>query len=118
MDRLFPDVDHASNEFQLLNMLECLLPKISTSPTIVARSPEGGGIMLRTGICLLSSSTLGVLYRQGEFTYSMCPSLKWYCLSALLISFFCFIATYLRAEKPSFRKIFSRHMIKSPAWKL
>ena len=74
--------------------------------------------MLRTGIFLLSSSSLGVLYRHAELAYSMLPLVKWLSLMGLMASLICFITIYLRAEMPNFRRTFVRRsdMIKSPVW--
>jgi hypothetical protein len=75
---------------------------------------------LRIGIYLLSTSSLGVLYRNADMTYSMHPALKWFCLGGLTISLICFVITYLRVQNPSLLKSFTQrvHMIKSPSWKL
>ena len=76
--------------------------------------------MLRTGIYLLSSSSMGVLYRNADMAYSMHPALKWTCLAGLTISFLCFVITYLKNQYPGFLKTLTRypHMIKSSAWKV
>jgi hypothetical protein len=75
--------------------------------------------MLKIGLLLLSSSSLGVLYRNTDYVYSMHPFLKWFCFFGLVSSLICFISVYVQAEWPSIRKNLSRpDMIKSPAWKL
>jgi hypothetical protein len=76
--------------------------------------------MLKTGISLLSASTIGVGYRIADLAYSMNPLLKWFCLFGLTIALSCFVATYISAEAPRLRKYLLRqpHMIKSSAWKL
>ncbi len=75
--------------------------------------------MLRTGIYLFSSSTLGFFYHCADLAYSMSPALRWFCLSGLFISLVCFVATYLGAYTPGALKAFARqpHMIKSTEWK-
>jgi hypothetical protein len=76
--------------------------------------------MIKTGILLLISSSLGVLYRQADLAYSALPSLRWFCFSGLLIAFTCFVATYVKYALPRRAKPIEPgpDMIKSPAWKL
>ena len=62
--------------------------------------------MLKTGIYLFSSASLGVLYRCADMPYAMLPLLKWFCFLGLSLSLFCFILTYVRFT-----------MIKSTEWK-
>ncbi len=64
--------------------------------------------MLKTGIYLLSSSSLGVLYRSYDFTYSTNPAIKWLSLAGLIISFVCFVLTYIRAQSPGTLKALVR----------
>ena len=75
--------------------------------------------MLRTGLWLLSSSSLGVLYRHVDLAYSTHSALKWVCLTGLATSLACFVLTYLRFQHPMRLNAFPRRpdMIKSPAWK-
>jgi hypothetical protein len=65
--------------------------------------------LLRTGIYLLTSSSIGVFYHQGHMEGSIHPALHWACMIGLAISLVCFIATYLKVMRP--------HMLKSEAWK-
>src|SRR4051812_30832927 len=51
---------------------------------------RGGHQMLKLGLYLLSTSTVGVLYRVGDFAYSMNPFLKMYCEFGLSVSLLCF----------------------------
>ena len=76
--------------------------------------------MLKTGIYLLTSSSIGVLYRNGDYVYSMHPYIKYACFMGLIFAFACFVVTYLQYEVPHLRKLFTRRieMLKSPAWKL
>ena len=75
--------------------------------------------MIKTGITLLSTSSLGVLYRTADLAYSMNLALKWFCLIGLSLALACFAAVYLQAEIPKLRKRTRRSpdMIKSPEWK-
>lgn len=75
--------------------------------------------MLKTGIALLTVSSLGVLSRSADLAFSAGPYIKFLCLSGLSISFVCFIATYCKVEHPRFCKRVARpaQMIKSSAWK-
>ena len=62
--------------------------------------------MLKTGIYLLSSSSLGVLYRTSDFAYSMSPAIKWLSLAGLTISLVCFVLTYIGFQSPDTLKVF------------
>ena len=75
--------------------------------------------MLRTGIYLLSSSSMGVMYRCSDMPYAMMPELKWMCLAGLSVSLVCFVVTYMRIFHPVSAKDFhpGEHMIESPEWK-
>lgn len=76
-------------------------------------------MILKTGIYLLVTSSIGVCYRNADFAYSQIPCLKWACAAGLCLSLACFAVLYLRSDAPNLCKAVSRlpHMIKSPAWK-
>ena len=74
---------------------------------------------LRTGICLLFLSSVGVIARMAHLALTADPLFKWICLAGLSSSLFCFVTYYLQSEAPRFRKPLSLDpdMIKSPLWK-
>ena len=75
--------------------------------------------MLKIGIHLLTVSSMGVLYRIADLTYSALPSLKWCSLTGLCLSVICLMGGYLSTQGLRFRKFLVRQpdMIKSGAWK-
>jgi hypothetical protein len=75
--------------------------------------------MLKIGLYLLSTCTVGSIYRTAHLEESLGLGLKWACLIGLCASLACFIGVYVRAEVPLRRKPFHLpDMIKSSAWKL
>jgi hypothetical protein len=65
--------------------------------------------LLRTGIYLLTSSSVGVFYHQSNMEGSTHLVLHWACMIGLTISLTCFVVAYFKVMRP--------HMIKSEAWK-
>jgi len=74
---------------------------------------------LRTGICLLFLSSVGVMARMARLALTTDPLFKWICVAGLGGSLLCFVSIYLRSEAPTLHKTLALgpNMIRSPLWK-
>jgi hypothetical protein len=60
--------------------------------------------MLRSGLILLLISMIGVTMRSLEVVYAAGPTFKVVCSSILVVSFACFMGTYMMSQVASSHK--------------